>query len=109
MELFDDATMPAIRQKGDLLTGYLDFLLSGMPNEMFEIITPRSPQERGCQLSLKVRSGGRELLKKLNHAGVIADFREPDIIRVAPAPLYNSFNDVYEFGKIMESHATNAK
>jgi kynureninase len=109
MELFDDATMPAIRQKGDLLTGYLEFLLSGMPNEMFEIITPRNPRERGCQLSLKVKSGGRDLLKKLNDAGVIADFREPDIIRVAPAPLYNSFMDVYQFGKIMENHAASAK
>lgn len=108
MEIFDEATMPAIRQKGDLLTGYLEFLLAGMPNEMFEIITPRDPKSRGCQLSLKVRSGGRELLKKLNAAGVIADFREPDIVRVAPAPLYNSFMDVYQFGKIMENHAANA-
>jgi kynureninase len=105
MEIFDDATMEAIRRKGDLLTGYLEFLLDGMPNQMFEIITPRDPKSRGCQLSLKVRSRGRELLKKLNDAGVIADFREPDIVRVAPAPLYNSFMDVFEFGKIMENHA----
>lgn len=105
MEIFDEATMTGVRQKGDLVTGYLEYLLGQMPKGMFEIITPRDPKQRGCQLSLKVRKGGRDLLGKLGTAGVIADFREPDIVRVAPAPLYNSFVDVYRFGKIMEQHA----
>lgn len=110
MEIFDEATIEGIRRKGDLLTGYLEFLLDQIPNSSFEIITPRDVKQRGCQLSLKVRAGksasaAKEFLKDLNAAGVIADFREPDIIRVAPAPLYNSFSDVYRFGKILEHHA----
>jgi kynureninase len=109
MEIFDEATMPAIRKKGDLLTGYLEFILNQTSNQMFEIITPKAQSERGCQLSLKVRTGGKALLEKLNQGGVIADFREPDIVRVAPAPLYNSFTDVFEFGKIMENHASTQK
>lgn len=105
MEIFDRAGMDAIRAKGDKLTGFLEFMLEPITGRVFEIITPRDPAQRGCQLSLRVKSGARELLTKLNAAGVIADFREPDIVRVAPAPLYNSFLDVYRFAKILEDHA----
>ena len=105
LELFDEATMTRIRDKSELLTGYLEFLLDQLPNEICEITTPRSPHERGAQLSLKFKKDPKKLLKDLAEKGVICDFREPDIIRAAPAPLYNSFMDVYRFGAILSEHA----
>jgi kynureninase len=105
LELFERATMPKLRAKSDTLTAYLEFLIDQMPKGKFEIITPRDPKSRGAQLSLRVIQNARGLLTELNAGGVIADFREPDVIRVAPAPLYNSFTDVYRFGKILEKHA----
>lgn len=100
MEIFDEATMPAIRKKGDLLTGYLEFLLE--PMKGVSIITPRDA--RGNQLSLKIKDKPKQLLETLKADGVIGDFREPDIIRVAPAPLYNNFQDVYRFCQVMSKH-----
>lgn len=106
MDVFDQAGMEAIRKKGDLLTGYLEFLIDQMPKSSFESITPRDPKQRGCHLSLKVKTGGKKFLESLKSVGVIADFREPDIVRVAPVPLYNSFMDVYQFGQILENHVS---
>lgn len=109
MELFDKATMIELRKKGDLLTGYLEFLLRSMPNDYCQIITPRNIKERGSQLSIRVKGKPRDLVKTLTSAGAICDFREPDIIRAAPAPLYNSFEDVFRFASLFTEHATNAE
>jgi kynureninase len=105
MELFDQATMPALRLKGDLLTSYLEFLLDRLPPGTVRIVTPRDMRARGSQLSLRFHKEPRQLLAKLAEAGVFCDFREPDIIRASPAPLYCSFLDVYRFVRILESHA----
>ncbi len=105
LELFDEATMPALRAKSEKLTGYLEFMLEKLPPGFVTWITPRDPKQRGTQLSLRFRGDARALLKSLGEAGVICDFREPDIVRAAPAPLYCSFTDVYRFVKVLESHA----
>jgi kynureninase len=111
MEIFDSATMPAIRKKSELLTGYLEALLDQLPKGYFEVLTPRDPKQRGAQLSLRcdIKKIGdpKELVKKFVAAGVICDFREPDIIRAAPAPLYTRFHDVYRFVEVLKNHAKN--
>ena len=68
-----------------------------------EIITPRDKKQRGCQLSIVAHGRGKELFNKLTEAGVISDWREPNVIRCAPVPLYNSFEDVYRFGEILKN------
>jgi kynureninase len=105
LELFDRATMPALRAKGDLLTGYLEFLLDRLPPGTVRIATPRDVKARGSQLSLRFTRDPRKLLAHLAEAGAFCDFREPDVIRAAPAPLYCTFLDVYRFVRILESHA----
>jgi len=95
LDIFEAAGMDAIIAKQQKLTGYLEFLLTDLKNDRITIITPSNPAERGCQLSLAVKNADKSLHDKLTKAGVISDWREPDVIRVAPAPLYNSFEDVY--------------
>ena len=97
MEIFDEATMPRLRAKSESLTAYLEFLLGRQPRENFAILTPPQPSQRGAQLSLQIKKGGRALCDRLAQQGVICDWREPDILRVAPVPLYNSFLDVHTF------------
>jgi kynureninase len=97
MAIFDEATMPRLRAKSEALTGYLEFLLDQKPHENFSIITPPDPAQRGAQLSLQITNSGRALCDRLAQRGVICDWREPDILRVAPVPLYNSFLDVHTF------------
>ena len=98
---FDEVGMGALRDKSIRLTIYLEFLLQGIRSPRFEVITPRDPSQRGCQLSLLFREGARDVLNSLHDAGIICDFREPNIIRVAPVPLYNSFHDVWRFAQIL--------
>jgi kynureninase len=105
MELFDRATMPALRRKSELLTGYLEFLMDRLPPGFVRITTPRDPKQRGAHLSLRFSKEPRKLLEKLTAQGVLCDFRSPDIIRAAPAPLYVSFLDVYRFAGVLERHA----
>ncbi len=95
LDIFEEAGMDNIIAKQKKLTGYLEFLLNDLQNDRISIITPTNPDERGCQLSLAVKNAERSLHDKLTKAGVISDWREPDVIRVAPAPLYNSFEDVF--------------
>jgi kynureninase len=95
--IFDRATMPALREKSQRLTGYMEFLLDRLCGDRVRVLTPRDPVQRGCQLSLAVPGRGRELERALQSAGVVVDFREPDVIRAAPAPLYNTFEDVHRF------------
>lgn len=104
LEIFDKAGMAAIRKKSELLTGYLAWIIAEEMEKKgkadFKIITPK---ERGAQLSIQTGKTGKALFKKLTQAGVIADWREPDVIRVAPAPLYNSFEEVFRFAQILMS------
>lgn len=101
LKLFNQAGMPALRQKSLALTDYLLQLLDVLPDAQFQIITPREPARRGSQLSLKISGPGEALFDDLKAAGVIGDWRKPDVIRVAPAPLYNSFEDVWRFWDIL--------
>lgn len=102
LDIFQEAGMSRLRQKSILLTGYLEFLLHKMVLNTanpfgIRIITPANPRERGCQLSLKIGRNGQELYQELCQNGYIVDFRNPDIIRVSPTPLYNRFSEVYSF------------
>ena len=106
LEIFEEAGMDNLRRKSELLTGYLEFIIedynSKNPDQSLQIITPRNPAERGCQLSLIAVSQGKEIFNKLTEAGVICDWREPNVIRMAPVPLYNSFEDVWRVGEILK-------
>ena len=97
LAIFDEAGMPALRTKSERLTGYLEYLLDRIGSPRIEIITPRDPAQRGCQLSLLVRERPKEVLEQLHANGITCDFREPNVLRVAPAPLYNSYSDVWHF------------
>jgi len=107
MEIFDEVGMERLRAKADRLTGYLEFLLDQNRSPNVSIITPRDAQHRGSQLSLRVDRNGKHLFEKLSVAGVICDWREPDVIRVAPVPLYNCFMDVYHFAEILREEIGN--
>jgi kynureninase len=105
MELFDQATMPAIRKKGDKLTSYMEWMFKENLSEFVEIQSPafrEDKQVRGSMLSLRFKKDPKKLESALKKKGAIVDFREPDILRMAPAPLYNSFEDVYRLIKIIE-------
>ena len=97
LDLFDAAGFKNIIKKSKSLTGFLEFLINELIDNRINIITPKNPEERGCQLSIQVKSVHKELHTQLTKSGVISDWREPDVIRVAPAPLYNSYQDVFEF------------
>ncbi len=104
MEIYDKAGMDALTKKSLLLTGYLQFIIKDVLEKknkptFINIITPFDTQQQGCQLSLIVKENGKKVFDKLTTAGVIADWREPDVLRMAPVPLYNSFQDVYLFGE----------
>lgn len=104
LEWFDQAGMENIRTKSIALTGYLQFLLQQLTNIQFEIITPTNPEDRGAQLSLFFKQNGKEIHTKMVENGIVVDYREPGVIRVAPAPLYCSFADVYRFYQIIRDH-----
>ena len=97
MEMFDEVGIERLRAKSEKLTGYLEYLLDRHPSQQFSVITPRDPEQRGCHLSIIVKKNGRELCDHLTSQGIVCDWREPDVIRVAPVPLYNSFADVFRF------------
>ena len=105
LEIFDEAGMDRLRIKSEVLTGFLEFIIEeynhNNPDLVLRIITPGNPAERGCQLSLIASSKGKEIFNSLTTAGVICDWREPNVIRMAPVPLYNSFEDVYLAGEAL--------
>lgn len=103
LDIFHEAGMDALREKSELLTGYMEYLVNENNNGNIEIITPENKTERGCQLSIRAKLNGKFLHKKLNNAGVICDWREPDVIRCAPVPLYNTFMDIWKFTEILYS------
>ena len=105
LDIFDEAGIDQLHQKRKLLSGYLHFVLHDIndrkPEKVLEIITPANEKERGCQVSILMLKDGKMIFDELTKQGVIADWREPNVIRVAPVPLYNSFEDVYRFGEIV--------
>jgi kynureninase len=101
LELFDEAGIENLRAKSVLLTNYLEFLLLQLSNKTFEIITPANSLQRGAQLCLFFKEKGKDIHNQLMQNGIIVDYREPGVIRVAPAPLYCSFEDVYKCVKII--------
>jgi kynureninase len=103
LDLFDKAGMQALREKSLTLTGYMEYLLRLLAHLPFEMITPSTPERRGCQLSLLFRERGKEVFNRLTESGVVADWREPDVIRIAPVPLYNTFEDCYRFYEILKN------
>lgn len=102
LDTFAEAGFENLRKKSEKLTGYLEFLMDEMNNDAINVITPRNPEERGCQLSIQVKNADKGLHTKLTEAGVVSDWREPDVIRIAPTPLYNTFEDVFLFSKKLE-------
>jgi len=107
LKIFVEAGMPQLRKKADQLTGYLEYLVDELKDERIKIITPRAISQRGSQLSVQVKQADKKLFERITKAGVIADWREPDVIRVAPTALYNSFEDVYLFAEILKQELNN--
>jgi len=103
LDIFAEVGMDALTEKSKKITGYLEFLLKQLGEDTIKIITPENPEERGCQLSIQVKNANKVLFDKLTASGVIADWREPDVIRCAPAPLYNSYEDVFNMVNRLKS------
>lgn len=103
LDLFNEVGMNALRQKSIQLTSYLEYLINGLNHQDIKIITPSDPNQRGCQLSIQVKNADKNLHKKLTDQHVITDWREPDVIRCAPVPFYNSYEDVFRMVKILKT------
>lgn len=101
LRLFEEAGMERLRAKSIRLTGYLAGLVKSLGEDVVNIITPGEPERRGAQLSVQVLNADKSLFDAISAAGVIVDWREPDVIRVAPAPLYNSFGDAFDFYEVL--------
>lgn len=106
LDMFDEVGMKALNEKTLNLTGYLEFLVNDLNNDEIEIITPTNTAERGCQLSIQVKNADKSLFDAITKDGVISDWRAPDVIRVAPVPMYNSFEDVWNFVNILKNQLT---
>ena len=107
LDLFEEVGMEKLREKSILLTNYLEFIINYINDNkksFLEIITPKNPKERGCQLSIIAHGYGRDLFEELSRNHVVVDWREPNVIRVAPVPFYNSFEDVFELGRILNNY-----
>lgn len=111
LEIFDKAGMEKLIVKGNLLSSYLIFILDELNNASVDpaigIITPREATRRGCQVSMLMLRDGKRIFEALKKHGVIADWREPNVIRAAPVPLYNSFRDVFTFGSLLKQFLEN--
>lgn len=101
LDIFDKVGMQALRAKSEKLTGFFEFLIHQLDSDKIKIITPKNSSERGCQLSIQVKNADKSLHKKLSENNIISDWREPDVIRCAPVPMYNSFEDVYQMVSIL--------
>jgi kynureninase len=102
LEMFEEVGMEQLREKSLKLTGFLEFLMDELGSDVIRVITPRNPEERGCQLSISVVNGNKALHQALMDQHVITDWREPNVIRCAPTPFYNTFEDVYQFMQILK-------
>jgi kynureninase len=105
LDIYDKTSVQTLRNKSLTLTAYCGFLLKQLTHLQFEIITPSEPHRRGAQLSLLFGKDGRKVFDALTNEGVIADWREPNVIRIAPVPMYNTFEDVYRFYEILKNLA----
>ncbi|MCO7184874.1 kynureninase [Tenacibaculum sp. XPcli2-G] len=103
LDMFEEVGMEALRAKSEKLTGYFEYLINQIDTDRIKIITPSNPKERGCQLSIQVQHADKSLHKKLTENNIITDWREPDVIRCAPVPMYNSFKDVYRMVEILKT------
>lgn len=107
LDIFMEAGLQNLREKSEKLTSYLEFVIQEVSHlsdkVKFEIITPDEVNQRGCQLSILCHGQGKALFQELSNKGVVADWREPNVIRIAPVPLYNSFTDVYRFGEHLKN------
>lgn len=103
LDIFNEVGMDALRKKSKALTGYFEFLINEIDTDRIRIITPTNPEERGCQLSVQVKNADKSLHQQLTDHHIITDWREPDVIRCAPTPLYNSFEDVYRMTEILKT------
>lgn len=104
LDLFNEVGMEELNRKSAQLTGYLEFLVEDLGDERISIITPESLEERGCQLSIQVQDADKSLFDAITKDGVVADWREPDVIRIAPVPFYNSYVDVFNFVEILKKN-----
>jgi kynureninase len=117
LDIFDEAGIDNLRKKSELLTSYLEFIIKEInkltvsntesTDGLIKIITPEEIDQRGCQLSLVFSRNGKEIFKKLTLHGIVTDWREPDVIRAAPVPLYNSFEEVFQFGEVLKNEIFN--
>ncbi|MHA2252425.1 MAG: kynureninase [Candidatus Kariarchaeaceae archaeon] len=103
LEIFDEVGMQALREKSILMVNYLLYLLSLLPGDRISIITPQDHEKRGCQLSITVSENGKAVHQQLLASGVICDWREPNVIRIAPTPLYNTFHECFQFVEIIKN------
>ena len=103
LDIFEKVGMDALLKKSKKLTGFFEYLVNEIASDTIKIITPTNPNERGCQLSLQVKNADKNLHKKLTENNIITDWREPDVIRCAPVPMYTSFEDVYQMVSMLES------
>jgi kynureninase len=103
LELFDEAGIENLRAKSETLTAYLEFILADFSDNL-TVITPATAADRGCQLSIIVKENGKKLFDYLNENGIMPDWREPDVIRMSPVPMYNSFEDVYRIGVALKQY-----
>lgn len=108
LAIFDEVGIAQLREKSKHLTGYFEYLVKELGDDVIRVITPSNPEERGCQLSIQVKNANRDLHDKLTKSGVISDWREPDVIRCAPVPLYNSYKDVYHMVQKLKSEISGA-
>lgn len=102
LALFDRAGMASLVAKSARLTGYLEYLVARLPSGHLEPITPQAPDQRGCQLSLRIPVRAKDVVDALRRRGFVTDYRQPDVLRVAPVPLYNTFHEVWRFGRALE-------
>ncbi|WP_075343023.1 kynureninase [Tenacibaculum agarivorans] len=102
LDLFDSVGMDALREKSEKLTGYFEYLINQIDTDRIQIITPSNPKERGCQLSIQVQHADKSLHEELTKHHIITDWREPDVIRCAPVPMYNKFEDVFRMVSILK-------
>jgi len=102
LAVFNEVGMDALREKSEKLTGYFEYLIREIDTDRIKIITPSDPSQRGCQLSIQVKNADKTLHKQLLDRHIITDWREPDVIRCAPVPLYNSYEDVYAMVAVLK-------
>ena len=103
LNIFEEVGMDTLRAKSIQLTDFLEHLLMQLGEDQIRVITPKKVKERGCQLSIQVLKGDPSLYHRLTNAGIVTDWRDPNVIRAAPVPLYNSFQEVFEFVSILEA------